>query len=86
MNQGVSTLNVCYYTGTKLSDGRPESTTILNDMVLLENDGNFSDEPSKDKIGCIEYLLNNGADINFTNVGNPVIMHTYWRAKCPVLS
>ena len=68
VKEGVKTLDVCYYTGTLNNKDKPESTTILNDLILLENAGNFSDNPSKESMGCVEYLLANGADVNFSNV------------------
>ena len=68
VKEGVKTLDVCYYTGTLNNKGKPESTTILNDLILLENAGNFSDNRSEKSVGCVEYLLANGADVNFSNV------------------
>ena len=73
----MNTLDVCYYTRTLENEDKPESTTILNDLILFRNVGNFSqnsfndDEPfeeSTETLGPVEYLLANGADINFTNV------------------
>ena len=68
INEGVSTLDVCFYTGTNLSDGRPETTTILNELLLTRNEGNFAEDTWNENKGCIEYFLEKGADINFVNV------------------
>ena len=68
MSKGVDSFDICYSTGTLDSEAVEETTTILNDLVLLENDGNFADPKSRDEQGSIEYLLANGADINFANV------------------
>eukprot|EP00795_Rhopilema_esculentum_P008747 gene8747-14770_t len=67
VSKGVNSFDICYSTGTLDNEALAETTTILNDLVLLENDGNFADPKSSDKQGSIEYLLANGADINFAN-------------------
>ena len=94
VGRGVNTLDVCYYTRTLENEDKPESTTILNDLILFSrNSGNFSENPSfnepmsdndhepgeesnddepaeesNETLGPVEYLLANGADINFANV------------------
>ena len=70
ISRGVATLDVCFKTGDSLKTGQPESTTILNDLVLTENAGDFQESHMHNKKGCIEYFLENGADINFTNVSD----------------
>ena len=68
VDNGVKSLDVRYFTGTFKCDGGDESTTILNDLVILGNSGNFSDNPEKEKIGAIDYLLSKGADVNVADV------------------
>ena len=53
-----------------MKSGQPESTTILNDLVLAQNAGDFNESHADKKKGCIEYFLENGADINFANVSD----------------
>ena len=64
---------MCYFIRTLLGEGEPESTTILNCAICLKNGGNFSQNPEDqalDRIGCVEFLLANGADVNFANVSD----------------
>ena len=62
---------MCYFIRTLNIEDEPESITILNRAISLRNVGNFSQNPedqAMEKIGCVEFLLANGADVNFANV------------------
>ena len=76
ISKGVATLDVCFKTGGSLKTGQPESTTILNELVLTRNAGYFQEGYMRCNKGCIEYFLENGADINFTNVSD---RHLYYQ-------
>lgn len=64
-------LNVCYDTSNN-SDMKTSSSTLLNDAVMLKNNGNFKSMEARDynerPIGCLEYLLQEGADVNLASV------------------
>lgn len=45
-----------------------EYTTILVKLVALGNIGNFADDYTTARVGCIEYFLKKKTNVNFTGV------------------
>ena len=62
-------LDISFTTPEEISE-LGETSTIINDLVLMDNPDHFEDEinDQNKRIGALEYFLNKGVDVNFASV------------------